>query len=60
VLAAAAAAPSGSEVKRYPIGHFDIYLGEWFERAVADQTEFLSKRLLGAPSETATEAATRS
>lgn len=40
----AAQAPR-SEVKRYPIGHFDIYKGEWFERAVADQTEFLSRTL---------------
>ena len=35
-----------AEIKRYPIGHFDIYLGEWFERAVADQTEFLTRHLL--------------
>jgi pimeloyl-ACP methyl ester carboxylesterase len=42
----AAAAPRG-EVKRYPIGHFDIYVGEWFERAVTDQTEFLTRHLLG-------------
>ncbi len=40
----AAAAPRG-EVKRYPIGHFDIYLGEPFERAVRDQTEFLVRHL---------------
>jgi fermentation-respiration switch protein FrsA (DUF1100 family) len=37
-------APRG-EVKRYPVGHFDIYLGEPFERAVADQTEFLVRNL---------------
>jgi fermentation-respiration switch protein FrsA (DUF1100 family) len=35
-----------AEIKRYPIGHFDIYVGEWWERAVADQTEFLSRHLL--------------
>lgn len=40
----AAAAPRG-EVKRYPIGHFDIYVGGGFERAVADQTEFLTRQL---------------
>lgn len=40
----AATAPRG-EVKRYPIGHFDIYLGEPFERAVRDQTEFLVRHL---------------
>lgn len=35
-----------AEIKRYPIGHFEIYVGEWWERAVADQTEFLSRHLL--------------
>jgi fermentation-respiration switch protein FrsA (DUF1100 family) len=39
-----ATAPRG-EVKRYPIGHFDIYRGEPFERAVRDQTEFLLRHL---------------
>ena len=39
-----ATAPRG-EVKRYPVGHFDIYLGEPFEHAVADQTEFLVRHL---------------
>jgi uncharacterized protein len=37
-------APRG-EVVRYPIGHFDIYVGEHFERAVADQTAFLQRHL---------------
>jgi dienelactone hydrolase len=46
VLKAASKAPR-AEVKRYPIGHFDIYVGEWFERAVADQTDFLKRHLLG-------------
>jgi dienelactone hydrolase len=45
-LAAAQRAPR-AEVLRYPIGHFEIYLGEPFERAVADQTAFLSRHLLG-------------
>jgi pimeloyl-ACP methyl ester carboxylesterase len=40
----AATAPRG-EVKRYPVGHFEIYVGEPFERAVADQTEFLVRVL---------------
>lgn len=40
----AATAPRG-EVKRYPIGHFDIYRGEPFEHAVRDQTEFLIRHL---------------
>jgi dienelactone hydrolase len=33
------------EVKRYPIGHFDIYVDEGFERASADQVEFFSRVL---------------
>jgi hypothetical protein len=33
-----------AEVKCYPIGHFDIYVGEAWEAAVADQTEFLTRR----------------
>jgi hypothetical protein len=28
-------------VKGYPIGHFDIYFGEWFEKAVAEQLAFI-------------------
>jgi uncharacterized protein len=40
----AAAVPRG-EVKRYPVGHFEIYVGEPFEQAVADQTEFLTRTL---------------
>lgn len=35
-----------AEIKRYPIGHFDIYAGEHFERAVTDQTEFFTRQLL--------------
>ncbi|WP_203337788.1 alpha/beta hydrolase [Nocardioides limicola] len=30
-------------IQRYPIGHFDIYTGEWFERAVADYLRFLDR-----------------
>lgn len=37
---AAADAPLG-EVHEYACGHFDIYLGEWFERATADMVAFL-------------------
>jgi dienelactone hydrolase len=40
----AATAPRG-EVKLYPEGHFEIYVGEAFERVVADQLEFLDKNL---------------
>lgn len=48
----AATAPRG-EVRRYPIGHFDIYLGQAFEDAVGDQTEFLRRHLGLAPGATA-------
>lgn len=41
---AARRAPRG-ELRRYPGGHFDIYLGEAFERAVADQIDFLERAL---------------
>lgn len=40
----AARAPR-AEIKRYPVGHFDIYIGAPFEQAVADQTEFLVRHL---------------
>ncbi len=40
----AAKAPRG-EVKRYPVGHFEIYVGDVWEQAVADQTEFLTRSL---------------
>jgi uncharacterized protein len=36
-------------VKHYPIGHFDIYLGEWFERSVTDQVAFLQEALARHP-----------
>lgn len=45
----AAAAPRG-EIKRYPAGHFEIYVGALFEQAVADQTEFLVRTLHAATS----------
>jgi fermentation-respiration switch protein FrsA (DUF1100 family) len=35
-----------AEIKRYPIGHFDIYIGEWWERAVSEQTDFLRRHLI--------------
>lgn len=46
---AAIAEASGArmlELRRYAAGHFDVYAGDWFERAVADQTEFLTRHLL--------------
>jgi len=33
------------EIIRYPIDHFDIYLGNNFERAANDQLEFFKKHL---------------
>ncbi|MBJ7470499.1 MAG: alpha/beta hydrolase, partial [Solirubrobacteraceae bacterium] len=33
------------EVRTYETGHFDIYLGEPFERAIADMLEFLQRTL---------------
>jgi dienelactone hydrolase len=40
----AATAPRG-EIKRYPVGHFEIYVGDAWEQAVTDQTEFLTRCL---------------
>lgn len=37
-------APRGV-IRTYPASHFDIYVGEQFEAAVADQTEFLVRHL---------------
>jgi dienelactone hydrolase len=37
-------APRG-EIRLYPAGHFDIYLGEPFERVVADQLAFLTNHV---------------
>ena len=36
---------SYAEVKHYPIGHFDIYFGENFEKSVRDQLEFFKNYL---------------
>jgi pimeloyl-ACP methyl ester carboxylesterase len=36
--------PQG-EVSLYPEGHFDIYAGDGFERAVADQIDFLARHV---------------
>jgi len=38
-----------AEVRTYPIGHFDIYTGPPFERAIVDQLHFL-RRHVGEPS----------
>jgi pimeloyl-ACP methyl ester carboxylesterase len=44
--AARASCAPRMELHRFPVGHFEVYLGEWFERAVAVQTEFLRRHLL--------------
>jgi uncharacterized protein len=41
---AAGRAPRG-ELRTYPIRHFDVYRGEPYERAVADQLDFLDRHL---------------
>ena len=43
-LKAAELAPR-AELLRYPIGHFDIYVGADFERSVADQVDFFTRHL---------------
>ncbi len=43
---AAARAPR-AQLRHYPGGHFDPYVGELFERVVADQSEFLQRTLNG-------------
>lgn len=42
---AARRAGNRAEVKRYSIGHFDIYVNEGFKHAVADQSEFFLRVL---------------
>ena len=39
------AATGRAEVRHYPLAHFDIYLGEGRERAIADQLPFLRRHL---------------
>ena len=43
--AAAWRAKGRVEVREYGCAHFDIYLGEWRERAIADQLHFLNRHL---------------
>ena len=33
------------EIVRYPIGHFDIYYGEYFEKSIANQIAFVKNSL---------------
>jgi uncharacterized protein len=34
-----------ARLEEYPIGHFDAYHGEWFERVVSREADFLEKHL---------------
>lgn len=43
----AAEGPPRGELRLYPGGHFAPLLGDTFERAVADQVEFLNRHLVG-------------
>lgn len=47
VAAEAAARTLGSQatVRRYPVGHFDVYRGDAFERSVGDQIAFLRQHV---------------
>jgi pimeloyl-ACP methyl ester carboxylesterase len=47
----AAKAPQG-EVRRYDAGHFDIYIGDDFDRVTADQIAFLRQHVPSRPSAT--------
>jgi hypothetical protein len=40
---AARRAGERATVKHYLVGHFEICLGEWFERAISDQVAFLQE-----------------
>lgn len=42
---AAAKAGRYAEVRNYPIGHFDVYAGDWQRQVLADQVEFLLRTL---------------
>lgn len=41
----AAGRTPGAQVRRYPIGHFDVYVGDGFQRAASDQVDFLTGKL---------------
>jgi uncharacterized protein len=47
--AAAWRAKGRVEVREYPSAHFDIYVGEWRERSIADQLHFLRRHLSPTP-----------
>lgn len=37
------------EIRRYPVGHFDVYLGQLFEEISSAEAEFLRRHLIGGP-----------
>jgi len=39
-----------AELRSYPVGHFDVYIGEPRERVLADQLDFLGRHLAAADS----------
>jgi uncharacterized protein len=41
-------APRG-ELRRYPVGHFEVYLGETFQQVIGDQIGFLRRHGLATP-----------
>ena len=51
--AAAWRAKGRVEVREYPCAHFEVYVGEWLERVVADQLHFLRRHLGAAGSQRA-------
>jgi dienelactone hydrolase len=46
---AATKAGRRAETRTYPIDHFDVYVGQWQQRALADQLEFLGGHLGARP-----------
>jgi hypothetical protein len=36
-----------AELVRLPVGHFDVYTGEWLEQTLALETDFFVKWLKG-------------
>ena len=54
--AAAWRAKGRVEVREYPCAHFDVYLGQWRERAIADQLHFLQRHLAADRSATSPQA----
>jgi hypothetical protein len=46
-------------VRRYDVGHFDVYTGAQFERVVDDQLDFLRRHVGGAQPRAAAAPAAR-